>query len=80
MGWVDELYLLARDHVLESGLLLLRIKIPFGIQLLGSLGGRICIALIFFHFDPLGVDTLDYSLWRPMLMASPYPGHLPAAA
>ena len=33
----DELCLLARDHVLERGLLVLRIKIPFGIQLLGSL-------------------------------------------
>ena len=45
---VDELCLLARDHVLEGGLLVLRIKILFGIQLLGPLGGRKCIALIFF--------------------------------
>ena len=42
--------------------LVLRIKISFGIHLLGSWEGRICTALIFFHFDPLGVASLAYTL------------------
>ena len=45
---------LAKNTSLGRGLLVLRIKIPFGIHLLGPSGGRKTIALIFFPLWPLG--------------------------
>ena len=49
---------LVKNTSLGGGLPVLQIKIPFGIHLLGSLGGGICSEFIFFHFDPLGESSL----------------------